>query len=239
MDHKDHFEHLRTVHFSLVITCLGLLVVSTTSQDRAIAAAEMQLHALQSIVLHWKDLDFDSTINEQIRNSSNRLPADRTIQLTKRSVYGVRFAEPAWSPPTSETCKPWLYDPMLQRVPQTLSEVHELWNCLVLSNTFAIPFAFSGDAAVVDDKKVPLEHQVSPKTSQGLQFSFGKTDEDQRAKIRQVFGVSVDYAFLGIAYSDDGTSTRVIIPVEKARFVALDLVKPLRQMDPLLVNASG
>jgi hypothetical protein len=142
MDHKDHFEHLRTVHFSLVITCLGLLVVSTTSQDRTIAGAEAQLRAMQSIVLHWKDLDFDTAINQQVIQSSNELPKDRRIQISKKDDYHVRLAEPAWSPPNNETCSPWLYEPTLKRVPRTLSDAHELWNCLVSSDTFAIPLRF-------------------------------------------------------------------------------------------------
>jgi hypothetical protein len=94
MDHKDHFEHLRTVHFSLVITCLGLLVVSITSQDRTIAGAEAQVRAMQSIVLHWKDLDFDTAINEQVKQSSSELPKDRSIQIRKDHDYQVRFADP-------------------------------------------------------------------------------------------------------------------------------------------------
>lgn len=53
MDLKDHFEHLCTVHFSLIATCLVLLVVSTTSQNRALRLAEDQLHSLQLIVGHW------------------------------------------------------------------------------------------------------------------------------------------------------------------------------------------
>jgi hypothetical protein len=239
MDHKDHFEHLRTVHFSLVITCLGLLVVSTTSQDRTIAGAEAQLRAMQSIVLHWKDLDFDTAINEQVKQSSSELPKDRSIQIRKDDDYQVRFAEPAWSPPSNETCSPWLYDPMLKRAPRTLSDAHELWNCLVSANTFAIPFAFSADAAIADGKKVPLQHGASHKSPKTLQLGFGKTDEDQRAQIRQAFGVSVDYAFTGAAYANDGTQTRVLVPVEKSRFITVDLLAPLTQLDPLFTNASG
>jgi hypothetical protein len=104
---------------------------------------------------------------------------------------------------------------------------------------FCDTFAFSADAAIVDGKKVPLEHGAPLKSCKSLQFAFGKTDEDQRAKIRQAFGVSVDYAFTAAAYANDGTPTPVLIPVEKARFITVDLVQPLRRMDPLFTNASG
>jgi hypothetical protein len=128
---------------------------------------------------------------------------------------------------------------MLKRAPRTLSDVQDLWNCLVSSNTLAIPFAFSADAAIVGDKKVRLEQGTSPKPSESLHFAFGKTDEDQRAKIRQAFGVSVEYAFSGAVYANDGTATRVIVPVEKARFITVDLLEPVRPLDPLFSTAGG
>jgi hypothetical protein len=239
MDHKDHFEHLRTVHFSLVITCLGLLVVSTTSQDRTIAAAESQLRTLQTVVLHWKDIDFDSAIDRQIKTTDNPLPKNRTIQVDGKHRYAVRFVQPAWAPPSSETCSPWLFDPMIHRVPRTLSEVREVWNCLEASSSFAIPFAFSADAGIVDGRKVPLPTAPSSPTTETLEFAFGKTDEDQRSKIRQAFGVSVDYAFGSVAYAEDGSSKRILIPLEKARFVTVDLTEPLRALDSSFENRTG
>jgi hypothetical protein len=239
MDLKDRFEHLRTVHFSLLVTCLGLLVVSTTSQDRTIAAAQTQLHALRTIVLNWDELDFDAAIDQQVKVNTTSLPTDRALLAGKDGWYLVDFAAPAWSPRASDTCTPWLYDPMIKRVPRTLSEVHEIWDCLHSSNTVAIPFAFSADAAILHGQKVSIQVPSRPAGAKHLHFIFVSNDEDQRARIRQVFGTAVDYSFVGTLYSDKGAESQVVVPVEKARFITVDLIEPLRRLDPLFASDSG
>jgi hypothetical protein len=81
MDLKDHFEHLRTVHFSLIATCLLLLVVSTTSQNLTVMLAENQLSSMQSMVGHWSDLDFDAAIDRQVQASSMQVPRSRVLKF--------------------------------------------------------------------------------------------------------------------------------------------------------------
>jgi hypothetical protein len=245
MNLKDHFEHLRTVHFSLVVTCLALLVVSTTSQDRMLKAAEDQLRALQSIVVHWSELDFDAPINHQVGASSVDLLQPKALALAKSPFtpqagpYAADFTGPAWSPIASEDCSPWLYDPMIHPVPRILADTHELWDCLHSANAVAIPFAFSGEDAVIKKTKYPLKNAPSLTPVGHIKLVFPKTSEDERAQIRDAFGISIDYAFVGRLYSDDGSSEDVIVPVEKSRTIAVDLVEPLRPLDPGFVLDPG
>ena len=118
---KDHFEHLRTVHFSLILTCLVLLVVSTTSQNQTVKSAQDQLRSLQSIIGHWAELDFDAAIDHQLQSSSMHVPLSKIVKFNdsvlvpKTGSYVIDFTMPAWSPITTEKCTPWLYDPMLKR----------------------------------------------------------------------------------------------------------------------------
>src|SRR5882672_415496 len=245
MDLKDHFEHLRTVHFSLIATCLVLLVVSTTSQNRTVRLAEDQLRSLQSIVGHWSELDFDSAIDRQVQASSMQVPHSRTLKFAdsvlvpKPGSYVIDFVMPAWSPITSEQCTPWLYDSMLKRQPRTLADMHEVWDCLHTANSVAIPFAFSAEAAVLHGKKVSLESTPAPTAAGHLKLVFGKTSEDQRAAIRQAFGISVDYAFAGILYAKNGISENMIVPFEKERVISLNLLEPLRPLNPSFSVDSG
>jgi hypothetical protein len=224
MDLKDHLEHLRTVHFSLLATCLVLLVVSTTSQNRTVKPAEDQLRSLQSVAEHWSDIDFDAAIGRQAQAFSVQVLSSKALKFSDSSVvpkagwYRIDFTMPAWSAIRSQECTPWLYDPMIKRQPRTLADVHSIWDCLHTANSVAIPFAFSGDAAVVQGHKVPLQDAGSGTTTAGrLHLVFGKTSEDQRACIRQAFGLSVDYAFVGALYTNNGASTEIIVPVEKER----------------------
>lgn len=238
MDLKDHFEHLRTVHFSLIATCLLLLVVSTTSQNRTVRLAEEELRSLQSIVAHWSELDFDASIDRQVQAASMEIPRSRTLQfgkpvfVPKPGTYAIDFIMPAWSPITTEQCTPWLYDPMLKRQPRTLADAHEIWDCLHTANSMAIPFAFSAEAAILGQKRVPLEESGSAAPVGHLKLSFAKTSEDQRSTIRQAFGLSVDYAFVGKLYANNGSAENIIVPVEKERVITVSLVDPLRPLAP-------
>ena len=238
MDLKDHFEHLRTVHFSLIATCLLLLVVSTTSQNLTVKLAENQLSSMQSMVGHWSDLDFDAAIDRQVEASSMQVPRSRVLKFVnpvfvpKPGLYAIDFTMPAWVPITTEQCTPWLYDPMLKRQPRTLADAHEVWNCLHSANSMAIPFAFSAEAAVLGDKRVSLEESGSAAPVGHLKLAFVKTSEDQRATIRQAFGLSVDYAFVGKLFADNGRSENIIVPVEKERVITVNLVEPLRPLYP-------
>lgn len=62
------------MHFFLIATCLVLLVVGTTSQNRTIRLAEDQPRSLQSIVAHWTDLDFEAAIDRQVQTSNMGVP---------------------------------------------------------------------------------------------------------------------------------------------------------------------
>jgi len=178
MDLKDHFEHLRTVHFSLIATCLLLLVVSTTSQNLTVKLAENQLSSMQSMVGHWSDLDFDAAIDRQVQASSMQVPRSRVLKFVnpvfvpKPGLYAIDFTMPAWVPITTEQCTPWLYDPMLKRQPRTLADAHEVWDCLHSANSMAIPFAFSAEAAVLGDKRVSVEESGSAAPVGHLKLAF-------------------------------------------------------------------
>src|SRR5438105_2819291 len=122
--------------------------------------------------------------------------------------------------------------PMLKRQPSTLADTHELWDCLHTANSVAIPFAFSAEAAVLHGKKASLTDAAPTTPARLLKFAFGKTSEDQRSTIRQAFGLSGDYAFVGTLYANSGAHDEIIVPVEKKRVIKLNLVEPLRHLDP-------
>jgi|ERR1700733_2166595 len=81
MNPEDHFEDLRTVHFSLVVTCLALLVVGTTSQDRTLKAAQDQLRALQSSFGSHRMANTETLLRTVLRSIASKTrpyPIDRS-----------------------------------------------------------------------------------------------------------------------------------------------------------------
>jgi hypothetical protein len=62
---KDFVEHLRTVHFSLVILCVGLLVVTSTERDTTARRAKEQLDQLTRVSVQISASTFDQYCTER------------------------------------------------------------------------------------------------------------------------------------------------------------------------------
>jgi len=70
---KDFVEHLRTVHFSLVILCVGLLVVTNTGRDTTARRAKAQLDQINTVASRISASTFDRYCQE--RRKAPRSPA--------------------------------------------------------------------------------------------------------------------------------------------------------------------
>ena len=79
-DHKDLIEHLRTVHFTLVVVCVALAVIISGPAANEIRTAHQQLRDIIGLSQHW-DLEwFDKEANaraSQIIPQSNNAPTLR------------------------------------------------------------------------------------------------------------------------------------------------------------------
>jgi len=56
---KDFVEHLRTVHFSLVVLCIGLIVITSTQFESPARRARVQLHQIAAVAMRLSPNEFD------------------------------------------------------------------------------------------------------------------------------------------------------------------------------------
>jgi hypothetical protein len=63
---KDYVEHLRTVHFTLVAVCIGLIVLSTSRSPTVIQIAHKQILEIQEIAQTINEDWFDDAVVEQV-----------------------------------------------------------------------------------------------------------------------------------------------------------------------------
>lgn len=64
---KDFVEHLRTVHFSLIILCVGLLIVTNTERDTTARRAKAQLDQINTVASQISASAFDRYCQERRR----------------------------------------------------------------------------------------------------------------------------------------------------------------------------
>lgn len=89
-DSKDFVEHLRTVHFSLMVVCLGLLVIALSPSPRAISTAIEQLNQIAEVT---SDANWDKT---RLQRTAERLVGNSPDCIGSKSkpfdiMLGVRF----------------------------------------------------------------------------------------------------------------------------------------------------
>lgn len=109
-DEKDFPEHLRTIQFTLLALCLGLVVVITSPSTNSASAAYRQISDIEEIASHWDYRIFDEEVERQYRDqklaewqtpmsphwSESSLPT--AIQIMNsvgyKQVYDVKFSHP-------------------------------------------------------------------------------------------------------------------------------------------------
>lgn len=90
---KDFVEHLRTVHFALVITCIALFVVLTTPSQANISKAEDDLRIINEIVTTWDRMLMATAVTHTTSDFIGQCKtnfADAYVYDGKR-VYALKF----------------------------------------------------------------------------------------------------------------------------------------------------
>lgn len=159
---KDHVEHLRTVHFSLVVVCFGLVVGSFLSRTPDVEEALSQLKKIENVVARW-DEDWlrryvrDSISIDRANLPRHRLPTRGDTFVAKHSAYGrlvlFRIWEPWWTiggPSGNDIGKNAEFTPKARDdsqdfslhdsvpAPQTLAEFARFWDTLRVLEAFVV-----------------------------------------------------------------------------------------------------
>lgn len=139
----DFVEHVRTVHFSLVAACFGLLVLVQTKPKDLITARE-QLQSIQRVICKWDDHWVDSLIEsdtehrmqppEQNSFKSHFIQVSTQGQERFYALYPYQFdqrAQQRWRARYGNTqtdVAGIAYKAWLQAPPKTLEDFRERWD---------------------------------------------------------------------------------------------------------------
>lgn len=63
---KDYAEHLRTVHFTLLAVCFGLLVVTSSRAPDELATAHRQIKDLVELDRSWREAGLENETQRQV-----------------------------------------------------------------------------------------------------------------------------------------------------------------------------
>jgi hypothetical protein len=236
----DYVEHLRTVHFTLVVVCLALVVLITSDRKSAVSKARAELNGIRSVVRNW-DRDWVAKEAERVFTGSKlpyaQLPAEPArsqIELAipkgKAQVFNVVYDGPNWmlNAPDDSLFSPILSNyPLteLQPPPSGLQEFHRFWDLLAKGLQFEVPVELAdaplafygsepGKARFVSGRKavVPVPLRV-------------------RLSIKQLAthpGGSIAAGFYGSDWRAPFGNTRfrlgsvIVIPVKRSETVYLD-----------------
>jgi hypothetical protein len=67
---KDYFEHLRAVHFSLVVLCVGLIVLASLTPKSEMRAAHEQVLEILEVTNNWRKDLFDNEAKNVVKADS-------------------------------------------------------------------------------------------------------------------------------------------------------------------------
>jgi hypothetical protein len=153
---KDYVEHLRTVHFTLVVVCLALVVLITSDRKSAVSSARDELRGIRGMLETW-DRDWGEKEAERAfagaglpvaHLPANAAPSELELDLPggKREVFELAFDGPNWTMNAMDDSLktplainyPFLFT---QPRPGDLKEFHEFWDVLAKGLRFEVPIA--------------------------------------------------------------------------------------------------
>jgi len=102
-DSKDFIEHLRTVHFALVATCLALLAITLSPSPEAIRKANEELKEISEVAHNWDWGWQNSAITEKLKGqheysllSCNQLPFHQVSFARDGDPFVAEFQGNNW-----------------------------------------------------------------------------------------------------------------------------------------------
>lgn len=146
----DFVEHLRTVHFTLIAACFGLLLLSSSTSKTEVQIAHDQILQIQELLHNFKGIWFSSDMEKRVQelNIPQLKPgfAFKAIIGTwelhgslKKDGYGGKYVITGIPESHGRNAVPQLPE-ALEHVPSTLKGFRELWN---QNLTLVIPTAVS------------------------------------------------------------------------------------------------
>lgn len=138
---KELVEHIRTIHFFLIILCFGLISASFLSREGEVTRSLRQLREINNLVDNWND-EWLQQYAQVINDNSSPVLSNREWWIpaeTKRPLIKATLNSPPWTlnPAPSEL------DEFLDKVegsrlrrtivikkPESLTEFEKLWDAL-------------------------------------------------------------------------------------------------------------
>jgi hypothetical protein len=141
---KDFLEHLRTVHFTLLAACLGLLVVVFSPPKSETEVAHQQIRDIVEITRTWDSAFLDNAAVNELKGAKNEfcnpLDGSPTSRLPKAveingKRYNTKFHPRAWGFEVVDTTRGQPLgsgdDGAIEaRKPESLADFHKLWDRL-------------------------------------------------------------------------------------------------------------
>jgi hypothetical protein len=150
---KDYIEHLRTVHFTLVVACIALVVLITSDHRSAVSNAREELNGIRRIVRNWDAHWIEKEAAHAFDGS--KLPVDAfaadpnvaEIAITTRKgstdVVRLSYDHPNWMLNTNDDSLHSVvfsrYPYPLDTVPVDLKNFHVFWDSLAKGLSFKVP----------------------------------------------------------------------------------------------------
>jgi hypothetical protein len=250
---KDFVEHLRTVHFALVVLGVGLIIVATTQRNPTVARAIDQLDHITALVDglngNWIErycLELKGALlARQPKNGSDAVGA-------KRVVLALAGADNILLPEIQNECLVAESDPrkkvdslvlqpesnrhlVFTRVntelikmgpPQTIGEFAKIWDAIDRNPQVVLPISLGDEFYPEKPENGSLKYTMltsAEETNSNKQTSWTKAEFE----IRTALDGGKQYSFV---YRDK--SRALSVPVTQIDFESLDLLSLFRKLQP-------
>jgi hypothetical protein len=169
---KDFVEHLRTVHFTLVIVCVALIALITSDRRSVVSDARQELHGIRSVIEKWNSNWLEDDAQHAFANTM--LPVTQLVSDPGKNqidveapdgrhfVFDIEYDGPNWMVNTVDDS---LTSPVNARWPMSLHDpplnlkyFHEFWDNLARGIAYKIPLILD-DTPLAFDTSRPLKAQ--------------------------------------------------------------------------------
>src|SRR5712691_6526060 len=165
-DKKDFADHLRTVQFTLLIVCLGLVVVTTSPSRRDIVAAHQQILDILEMQRQWDEGWLYAQAATRVSEARSRStpkdkpnfegPVTKAIHIVVGEMakeardFNVNFSGPSWFllGPNEQPYAYWKKDSGWKKiaVPRNITEFRTIWDSLQFVTVRTFPRLVEGKA---------------------------------------------------------------------------------------------
>jgi hypothetical protein len=254
---KDFVEHLRTVHFTLIALCVGLIVLASFPSKTEIQTAHEQASQILQVTNTWKNdivgdeaaYTFTSQFNDlkkiglPVAAEGASVPAnfDVRLQLDGKGVWvAPTFDSPSWvartrNPIPDEFRSPNdIITPNELRAPTTIAAFQRLWDWLGTGAYIVVPIMPTSECIAVTNwinkpQSKDCEQHPSDLAHNASPIPMNFSHESRRQE--QKWGQSHpgwDYEFTGFfKLLPAGQEVRVFLPVRRLKEIEFNPQKAL------------